>query len=101
MDMGDTLAILLYVSSFILGYLLGVVRSTYIADSESLVSARFRPARKDEKVRAEVKIDEKKFVTEVQGAFKSTIVRPLGNSTEVVDAVGSAASRLAALKKKG
>lgn len=101
MDVFDVIALLLYTTAFGLGYLLGTVRSLRIGSDEGPTVPRLRTSRGEERVRTAVKIDEKKFVTDVSETFRPAGDTQLGRSTEVVDDVGSAASRLAALKKKG
>ena len=102
MDVFDVISLLLYLTAFGLGYVLGTVRSLRVGGGEDVpVLSRLRPSRGEERVRTAVKIDEKKFVTDVTETFRPAGDTQLGRSTEVVDDVGSAASRLAALKKKG
>lgn len=95
------MALLLYFTAFGLGYALGVIRTSLSAPGETPVLSRLRSPVGEVRTRTAVKIDEKKFVTDVAETFRPTGDVALGKSTEVVDDVGSAASRLAALKKKG
>ena len=101
-----TTEVLLYVTSFILGFIAGKIpfsteRVSYVEKEKLLSQESLSSQSKKESLspRRAVKIDDSKFVTEVKTNSLSEKSGELGVQTTVEDDVGKSVSRLAHLKK--
>jgi len=89
--------LLLYVTAFILGYTIGRIRQNVDGQLTETSGVFFKPEAKQKKL---VKIDEKKFVTEVSADTLQKKGKDLGTNVVIEDNVNSAVSKLTLLKKK-
>ena len=91
-----TIQVLLYMTSFILGFITAKVVGPKVQDPIDAKGSFFKPAVRQLKP---VSIDEKKFVTDVSTTNLVKKGGELGTKTVVNDDVGASASKLAQLKK--
>ena len=90
------IGILLYVTAFILGFLVG--RTT--GHSPSPIDSKGSFFKPETRQKRQVEIDEKKFVTTISTDSLVKKGKELGTQTVVDDDVALSASKLAMLKKK-
>jgi hypothetical protein len=90
--------ILLYVTAFILGYIIGrITGKSDIRDHR--IDAKGSFFKPESRQRKQVEIDEKKFVTSVSTDSLQRKGKELGTQTIVEDDLATSASKLAMLKK--
>ena len=91
-----TIQMLLYVTAFGLGFVIGKITGPRIADPIDAKGSFFNPVQRQKRV---VEIDDKKFVTDITTDKLIKKGGELGTQVIVNDDVGTSVSRLAQLKK--
>lgn len=91
-----SIQVLLYVTAFGLGFVIGKITGPKIPDQIDAKGSFFKPAHRQKKI---VEIDDKKFVTDITTEKLIKKGGELGTQVTVNDDVGTSVSKLAQLKK--